>query len=433
VQRFTLRNGLPVWLVESHRLPMVSASLVSRLGSAADPADRPGLTDLATASLDRGTTGRDALGLPAELEAAGATLSNDTGKDGTWLTATSLTDRAPATLGLLADVARNPTFPTDEVDRVRDADIVALRQARDDADTIAGTVALREVYGAGHPYGHRPTGTEEGLRAATVDDLRRAHARAFTPATTALVLAGDLTRDQAERLAADAFGSWTAARAATPAPPAPPGPPAGSAERIVLVDKPDASQTALVVAAPGLTAGDADFEPLLVTNQVFAGGFSSRLNQNLREDKGYTYGAYSSVDALRGPGLITIDMDVQSESTADAVRETMAELDRLATGGVSDDELNRARQSITGSIPSLFATRSEVVGTMRSLYLNDRPTDYYRQRPGHLAHLTAADIAAVARRHFAPGAFTVVAVGDRATIADPLGALNLGPVSPRSP
>jgi zinc protease len=431
VSRFTLGNGLAVWLVESHRLPMVSASLVSRLGSAADPPDRPGLTDLATASLDRGTTHRDALGLPAELEAAGATLANDTGKDGTWLTATTLTDRAPATLGLLADVARNPTFPADEVDRVRDADVVALRQARDNADTTAGTVALRAVYGAAHPYGHRPTGTEDGLKAATVDDLRRAHDRAFTPATTALVLAGDLTAAQAQQLAGDAFGSWTGG--ATGAGPAPPGPPAGSADRMLLVDKPGASQTALVLAAPGVAGSDPDYEPLLVTNQVFGGGFSSRLNQNLREDKGYTYGAYSSIDNLRGPGLVTIDMDVQTPSTADAVRETLGELDRLTTGGVTDDELSRARQSIAGSVPSLFSTRSDIVSTLRSLYLNDRPTDYYDRRPGRLARITAADVAAVARRHLPASAFTVVAVGDRATIGAPLAALKLGPVTPRSP
>jgi zinc protease len=438
VQRFTLGNGLPVWLVESHRLPMVSASLVSRLGSATDPAGRPGLTDLATSTLDRGTTRRDALGLARELEAAGATLGNDTGKDGTWLSAEALTDRAPAALAILADAARNPTFPADEVGRVRDAAIVSLRQGRDNADTIASTVATREVYGAGHPYAHRATGTEDGLRAATADDLRRAHAAAFTPATTALVLAGDLTAAQARTLAEDAFGSWTG----TPAPtgagpsaagPAPPGPPAGSPDRVVLVDKPGASQTALVLAAPGVTQSDPDYEPLLVTNQIFGGTFSSRLNQNLRESKGYTYGAFSSVDNLRGPGLLTITMDVQSESTADAVRETIAELDRLTAQGVSDEELTRARLSLAGSLPSLFATRSEIVGTLRTLYLDDRPTDYYTRRAARLARLSAAAIDAVARRRFPSDAFTVVAVGDRAAIEAPMRALGLGPVSPRSP
>ena len=432
VQRFTLGNGLAVWLVESHRLPMVSASLVSRLGSAADPPDRPGLTDLTTGSLDRGTTHHDALGLPQELEAAGATMTDNTAKESTSVAATSLTDRAPATLALLADVARNPTFPADEVDRVRDADVVALRQDRDDADTIAGTVALREIYGPGHPYGHRPSGTEEGLKAATVDDLRRAHDRAFTPATTALVLAGDLTRAEAERLAGDAFGSW-ATPAGGGARPAPPGPPAGSPDRLVVVDKPGASQTALEVAAPGIAASDPDFEPLVVVNHIFGGGFSSRLNQNLRESKGYTYGAYSSLDTLRGTGLISITMDVQAESTADAVHETLGELDRLATGGVTADELTRARQSITGSIPTLFATRADVLRTVGSLYVNDRPPDYYTQRAARIAGLTPADLAAVARRRFQPSTFTVVAVGDRATIDGPLRALNLGPVTPRSP
>src|SRR5207248_3650702 len=215
----------------------------------------------------------------------------------------------------------------------------------DNADTTAGTVALREVYGATHPYGHRPTGTEDGLRAATVDDLRRAHIRAFTPATTALVLAGDLTVSQAKILADSAFRSWAAASPATGASPsrpsateerrnqpqaadtgpAPPGPPAGSPDRVLVVDRPGASQTALVLAAPGVAASDPDYEPLLVTNQVLGGGFSSRLNENLRESKGYTYGAYSSIDNLRGPGLVTISMDVQTPSTADAVHDTLAE------------------------------------------------------------------------------------------------------------
>ncbi|MDQ1500382.1 MAG: zinc protease [Actinomycetota bacterium] len=440
VERFTLGNGLPVWLVESHRLPMVSASLVSQRGSAADPPDRPGLAALATSALDGGTTHRDALGLSRELEAAGATLGNDTGKDGTWLAATGLAGHAADTLGILADVARNPTFPADEVDRVRDAGIVALRQSRDSADTIAETVGAGQVYGAGHPYAHPATGTEDGLRVATVDDLRRAHDRAFTPADTALVLAGDVTPAQARTLAEAAFGSWPpAGRPESDGAPAggasagPAVPPAGTTPGILLVDKPGASQTALYVAAPGLARSDPDYETLLVTNDVFGGSFSSRLNQNLRETHGYTYGAYSDVDALRDGGLLTITMDVQGPSTADAVKETFHELETVTATGVTPDELARAKQSLTGSIPGLFGTRSKVLSTLRTLYLYDLPADYYRTRPGRLAGITSDTAAAVARRRFRPGAFTVVAVGDRAAIEAPLRALHLGPVSLGSP
>jgi zinc protease len=434
VHRFTLDNGLAVWLVESHRLPTVSASLVSRLGSAADPPDRPGLTDLSTASLDGGTTQRDALGLSRELEAAGATLGDDTGKDGTWLAATALTGHAPAAVAILADVARHPTFPAEEVDRVRDEALVSLRQDRDDASSIAGSVALREVYGAGHPYGHESSGTEDGLRAATVENLRRVHARAFTPATTALLLTGDLTAAQAKALAEESFGPWEApagsgAAAAVPVP----GPPAGSPDRILLVDKPGASQTALVLAAPGLARSDPDYEPLLVTNQVFGGGFSSRLNTNLRETKGYTYGAYSDVDALRGIGLITISMAVQGPSTADAVRETLTEARSLVAGGVTDAELTRARQYLAGTARTLFDSNSSTLSTLRTLYLADLPADYYETRPARLARITTTEVAAVARRRFPPDAFTVVAVGDRAAIEAPLRALDLGPVGLRSP
>ncbi len=435
VQQFTLDNGLAVWLVESHQLPTVSASLVSRLGSAGDPPDRPGLTGLATDALDGGTTQRDALGLSRELEAAGATLGDDTGKDGTWLTATSLTGHAGATLAILADVARNPTFPADEVDRVRDAAVVSLRQDRDDAATIADTVTLREVYGAGHPYAHVADGTEEGLRAATVADLRRAHARAFTPTNTALLLSGDLTAADARRLAEDAFGTWTADGSPSGVPTASPGPgpPAGSPDRVLLVDEPGASQTTLVLAAPGLARSDPDFELALVTNQVFGGGFSSRLNDNLRETHGYTYGAYSEVDGLRGVGLISIDMAVQGPSTADAVREALLEAEDLAASGVSADELTRATQSLAGSARTLFDTNDSTLSATRTLYLNDLPVDYFQTRPARLARITADDVAGTARRRFAPDAFTVVAVGDRAAIEGPLRALNLGPVGVRSP
>ena len=313
VRRFTLDNGLAVWLVESHRLPTVSASLVSRLGSAADLPDRPGLTDLTTGALDGGTTQRDALGLFRELEAAGATLGDDTGKDGTWLTATSLTGHAQAALAILADVVRNPTFPADEVERARDAAIVSLRQSRDDAAAIADTVTLREVYGAGHPYAH-PQHRHRG-RAAGGDHRRPApgprpdvHTHHHRPPPERRP-----DRSGSEKAGPRCLRHMDQRRHAVRRHQlARPGPPAGSPVRVLVVDKPDASQTALVLAAPGLARSDPDFELALVTNQVLGGGFSSRLNANLRETHGYTYGAYSDVDALRGIGLISISMAVES-------------------------------------------------------------------------------------------------------------------------
>jgi zinc protease len=334
---------------------------------------------------------------------------------------------------------RNPTFPSDEVDRVRNADVVALQQSRDDADTVADTVAERAAFGAGDPYGHPAKGTVDGLGAVTLDDLRRAHDRAFTPATTALVLAGDITPAEARTLAEGAFGSWTggtgspapassavASAAGPSASPPRQGPAPG---RILLLDKPDSSQTALVLAAPGVARGDPDYETLLVTNEVFGGAFSSRLNQDLRETRGYTYGVFSRLKAMRLAGVLTITMDVQTPATADAVRETLVDADRLAASGVSADELTRARQSLSGSVPALFSTATDSLSTLRTLYLNDEPVDYYRQRPARLARITAGDVAVVARRWFEPGAFTVVAVGDRSAIAGPLGEVGLGPVT----
>ncbi len=163
------------------------------------------------------------------------------------------------------------------------------------------------------------------------------------------------------------------------------------------------------------------------------GGFSSRLNNNLRETHGYTYGAYSDVDGLRGIGLISIDMAVQGPSTADAVREALHEAETLAASGATNEELARAKQFLTGSARTLFDSSSSTLSSMRTLYLNDLPADYYQTRPDRLARITVADVAGTARRRFAPSLFTVVAVGDRAAIEDPLRALNLGPVGLRSP
>jgi zinc protease len=202
---------------------------------------------------------------------------------------------------------------------------------------------------------------------------------------------------------------------------------------MVIIDKPGAPQTAVVMAAPGVAQSDPDYEALLVANRIFGGSFSSRLNEDLRETRGYTYGAYSSVAALRGAGLVSITMDVETPSTADAVQETFSELDRLAASGVTADELTRAKQWMTESLPANFATRAKTLGTLRTLYLGDLPPDYFRSRPARLAAISADDVGAVARRRFRPGAFTVVAVGERSAIEAPLRTLGLGPVAVGSP
>jgi zinc protease len=172
---------------------------------------------------------------------------------------------------------------------------------------------------------------------------------------------------------------------------------------------------------------------LLAANWVFGGGIASRLNANLRETRGYTYGAYSDVDVTRGVGLLSISMDVETGVTADAVTETRRELDTLTDAGLTGDELGRAKEWMTRSAATVFATRTAILDTLRGIYLDDLPVDYYQTRPGRVAGLTADDVAAVARRRFDPAAFTVVAVGDRAAVEEPLRTLGIGPVSLRSP
>ncbi|MDQ2709024.1 MAG: insulinase family protein [Actinomycetota bacterium] len=428
-QRFELANGLPVYLMESHALPLAVATLNSRSGAAADPPGQPGLAGFSVGMLDEGTQTRDALGIAREMDALGAKLSPGVSDDGSTVSVAALTPQLGQVMAVMSDVVRAPAFPPSEVERIRREQLVSLQQDTDNPDAIADKVMRRAVFGANHPYGHPASGTVQSLRAISRDDLVKFHQQAFSPRNCALVLAGDLTVDQARKLAEDAFGSWTGTGADTTRP----GTPTPTADRMVVVDKPGSAQTTLVLAQPGIARNDPDYEKLLVLNQVLGGGAASRVNLNLRERHGYTYGAFSRLGRSRGVGTISLSTNAQTQFTGPSVHEMLSEVSGIQNAPITEEELNRAKESIIRSLPANFATESDSATAISRLYQFDLPPDYYQELPARVAQITAADLQEAARAHLRPQDMKVIAVGDRSTIEPQLAALKLGPIAHRNP
>jgi zinc protease len=428
-QRFELDNGLPVYLVESHGLPITVASLVSRWGSAAEPADRPGLAAFTADLLDEGTQTRDALGVAREIDSLGAFLSTGADGGGSSVSVAALSPQIGPVMAVMSDVVRAPAFPLAEIDRLRGESLVALQQQGDDPVAAASVVASRELYGPGHPYGHTAAEVGAALTATTREDLQRFHRAAFTLHTSALILSGDLTTDQARALATEHFGSWSG----TGTDPGSPRPPSPAPERVFVVDLPGAPQTSLTLAQPGVSVTDPDSTALRVMNAVLGGSFTSRINLNLRERHGYTYGASSSVDLDRNVGLLTLQTNVSTESTAASIRELLNEVAAMRDAPVSAEELARAKDFLSLSLPADFATGSGTAAAVGQLYLADLPPDYYQNLPAAIDQIDAEDVQSVARSHLQPEEMKVVAVADRAQIDLQLAELALGPVAYRNP
>jgi zinc protease len=427
--RFELGNGLPVYLVESHDLPITVASLVSRWGSAAEPAERPGLAAFTADLLDEGTQTRDALGIAHEIDSLGAFLSTGADGGGSSVSVAALSSQMGRAMAVMSDVVRTPAFPPAEIDRLRGESLVALQQQGDDPVAAAFTVVSHELYGPGHPYGHTTADVAAGLTATTREDLQRFHQAAFTPHTSALILSGDLTADQARALATEHFGSWTG----TGTDPQSPGLPVPAAERVFVVDMPGATQTSLALAQPGVSVTDPDATALRVLNAVLGGNFNSRINLNLRERHGYTYGASSNLDLGRAVGLLTLQSNVSTEYTAASIRELLDEVAAMRDAPVAAEELARAKDSLSLSLPAGFTTGSSTAAAVGELYLADLPPDYYQNLPAAIAQVDAQDVQAAARAHLRPEEMKVVAVGDAAQIDPQLAELALGAVAYRNP
>ncbi len=426
---FALPNGLAVYVVENRQLPTFAAQVVVRSGSASDPAGRAGLAGFTAALLDEGTASLDALGLARELEALGGDIAAGSSTDGTSVTGRALRANAPRLLELMAAVTTAPAFPPAEVERVRNDLLTQLVQQKQSPFQTAFRVLAPALYGPDHPYGHTTLGDEASLRAITRDEIVAFHAAHFSPASAALVLAGDITEADARRLAADAFGAWRGEAVAA----ARPGPGAPSEARVLVCDRPGAPQTVLLLAQPCLARSDPDYDRLSLMNLVLGGLFSSRLNMNLREDKGWTYGAFSFIQDRRGPSPWAAGSNIQADAIGGAVAETMKEIRGMLAAPMTEAELAAAKESYVRGLPALFQSTDGTAGTIAGLFLYEQSPEYYRELPARVRDVTAADVHAATRRHLDPDRMRLALVGDRASIRAQVEPLGLGRVADVGP
>ena len=424
-QSFRLANGLTVLHLPRPDLPLVSAMLVVNAGRRANDPARPGAADFAAAMLEEGTRNRNALEVARDIEQLGAGYGAQTRRDSTVLRIDALARNFPAALDILADIAQHPTFPAEEIERQRKARLSDLVAAREDSGTLAEVAFARALYGPDHPYGSSNLGTEASIRRIDAGDLSAFWRRCFDPGNAALIVVGAIDSASLHALAERVWGSWARAPEAIGA--AVPTAPAPSA-RVVIVDVPDAPQTALRIGRIGAPRATPDFPALQVLNEAIGGGFTSRLNLDLREDKGYTYDIGSRFEYGRLPGQFVVRSAVRADVSAAAVREILAQLGRAGTAPLTAEELQRARGSLTRSLPALFESNGAIGTSFGDLFTYDLPLDYFRTLPERLSAVRGALLPALARRYFETSSMVVVAVGDRAALKPALEALRLGPV-----
>jgi len=430
IERRTLRNGLRVWTVEHRQIPLVSVLLVTAAGAASDPADRAGLAAITADMLDEGCGNRSALDIHETLGRLGAQLETDVGHDATVLGLTTLTRFLREGMELVAEMVLHPRLAEGDFERVRDLRLNRLLQYRDSPPALADR-AFAELLYRDHPYGHLPIGTERSLRAIAVDDVRQFHARAFRPDLTTVIAAGDGDHETLAAAVGDAFESWRIAPDLEPVPlPSSFGEPSPPSNRLAVVHRPGAAQSELRIGHVALARRTPDYHACMVLNMILGGQFVSRLNMNLRQEKGYTYGARTAFEFRRAAGPFAMHASVQADATADAIRETLHEFRAIrGTRPVTGEELAVGRAALTRGYPRNFETSDQIARAAAQLALYELPDDYFSTFVATTLALRPEDITHAAERHLHPARAAVVVVGDRDKIGTSLASLDLGEAS----
>jgi predicted Zn-dependent peptidase len=426
IDKKTLSNGLPVWIMGVHKVPTVHLELVVRAGALSDPAGKFGLASLTGAMLDEGAGSRSSLDIADAIDYLGAELTTGGTADASLVDLQVPVARLPDALAVMADVVARPTFPDSELKRLRDERLASLLQAQDDPEQLIAFAFPRIVYGPTHRYGTDPIGTTAALNNITTADLKAFHAAEYRPSNAALVVAGDVTADRVMPMLETALGSWKGA--AAPQPPAIPNAPQLTARHVYLIDKPEAAQSQIRIGWIGVPRSTPDFFALRVLNTILGGAFTSRLNANLREEHGYAYGAGSSFDMRLGAGPFYAAAGVQTDKTAEALTEFFKELTRIHEP-VGADELEKAKNYVALLLPRNFETERGAAGALAQTFVYSLPADYFQTYADRIRAVTSADVKRAADTYIQPDKFAVVIVGDRKTIEPGIKALNLGPLT----
>ena len=418
----TLSNGMQVVLAESRTFPKISAQLFFRNGNAVVAHTTPGLADMTSAVVRTGTTSRPSRRIEEDLRRMGANLGTHSGADSTAISVSGLAEFSGGLLELMADLARNASFPADEFERERRQRHEELRIERTTPGFLAGE-RLRKVLFGEHPYAIIAP-SEDQVAAYRKEQLEEFYRKYYSPSGALLILVGDFVAEEMLAQVEKIFGQWSAPEPKASAFPAPPHP---VGRRVYLVHLPGAVQTQVMLGNLGITRRDPDWHRAVLANSIYGGAFHSRLVINIREQKGYTYSPRSSVNALRQHGYFSVHAAVRNEVTAATLTEMFYELDRIRSLPVTPEELDSARNYISGVFSLGVATQDGLLGQLSSVYLDRMPEDYLETYREKIRALTADDVLAAARRHFDSANAQIVIVGDRAQIAEQ--AALFGPVT----
>jgi predicted Zn-dependent peptidase len=423
--RTALANGLQVVVTPMPGRELVSASLVIRNGAADEPTGRGGATVLAARGLTEGTAAYDAIALSDAAERLGASLHAEAGWDATSAGLDVPASRLAPAMELLADVVLRPSFPESEMHRLREERLTDLLQARADPRRRAEEAFVSAIYAPSSPYRRPAGGLAETVETLEPSDLRAVHDQAFYPSRAALIVVGDLEPPAVIGIAESLFGAWNGSAAET----GPIDDTSAVAERFVrVVHRPGAVQTEIRIGHPGLARRHPDFHAVSVMSMILGGLFNSRLNRNLREEKGYTYGASAGFDLRRARGPFSARAAVNTEATVPALREFFAELERIRDTPVTEDELRAARDFLVGVFPLRFETPGPVAGSLAGLFVHDLPHDELARYREAVEAVSVADVQRVAQEQIHLDRAAVVLVGDHDTFASDLDGLGLGPL-----
>jgi len=422
-----LPNGLKLMIVEQHELPVADFALVIGSGGTADPGGKGGVANLTAQMLREGTTTRKSLDIADQSSFLGISLFPQASWESTTLSLHTPTAVLDSALALFADVALRPSFPANEFDRIKKNRLTELLQLRDQGPAIANTAFPAIVYGAGHPYGAPLIGTETSVTGLTTADLQAYYQANFKPNNATLIVVGDVTPAQIEQKINALFGGWQRGDV----PQVNYGePPKAGATTIYLIDKPGAAQSSFRIGAVGVPRSTKDYFALTVMNTILGGSFTSRLMQNLREAKGYTYGAGSRFDMRRAAGPFTAQAEIVSAKSDSALIEFMKELNNIRQT-VSPDELSRAKRYLQLQLPENFETTQQIAAALVPVALYNLPLDYYNTYVQNVEAVTQADVNRVAQQYINPSSLAIVIVGDRKTIEQALKSTDIGPIAIR--
>jgi zinc protease len=421
-----LSNGATLIVSERHTLPLVSFSITFVGGANQyEPAERRGVAAMTASMLTEGTKAKTGDQLSDELQLLGTSVgAGISGEEGS-ISFVSTVKNFDATLAILADMMLNSTFPADALERLRARSLVNLTQAKDQPAVVSGQVFAKVLYGGAHPYGQRTT--ETSVKAITRDDIVAFQKAYFQPGRAIITVVGDVTPAKAKSSVEKALAAWTKGgdKPSFDYPKLPELQPA----KIYLVDKPGAAQSVVNIGLPGPPRDTPDYFALQVLNQILGGQFQSRLNANLREQKGYSYGVFSGFNYGKGPGAFRAGGAIVSTKTDAALIEFWKEFKGIiGERPITDEEIKTAKESLIQGLPQRFASVSATSGAITSLMVQGLPDDFYQTYARNVSAVTREDLMRVAKRYIDIGNFAIVIVGDRAKVEEPLKATGIAPI-----